>query len=253
VARGRWALDSGGFTELALHRSWVTTPARYVEEVRRFRDHIGRLDWAVIQDWMVDPFTLNRTGKSLRDHQKRTVHSWMELTSRAPDVPWVPVLQGHDLEDVLRHTDDYETASVNWSLSAPVVGLGSVCRRQRDEEVHRMISCLQQKGMRIHVFGMKVTGLKRSGHLVASSDSMAWSYQARRRTTLPGCQHQRCSSCFRYAIGWRSHLLHILRLRSLQTIPTSTLRYCGNRAKKNTEAAGKLLRRRAELLGRTTG
>src|SRR4051812_48159649 len=96
-ARGRWALDSGPFSELAFYRTWRTTPACYAAEVRQYRDRVGRLDWATIQDWMVDPATLSHTGKTVREHQELTVGSWVELSGLAPEVPWVPVLQGRDL------------------------------------------------------------------------------------------------------------------------------------------------------------
>jgi hypothetical protein len=41
-ARGVWALDSGGFSELSLFGEWQTSPRQYVAEVRRFRDELGR-------------------------------------------------------------------------------------------------------------------------------------------------------------------------------------------------------------------
>jgi integrase len=54
-ARCRWALDSGGFTELSLFGRWQTTPAAYAAAVARYTDQIGKLAWASPQDWM---FTL---------------------------------------------------------------------------------------------------------------------------------------------------------------------------------------------------
>lgn len=35
-ARGRWALDSGGFQELDLHGRWQLTTRQYVANVRRY-------------------------------------------------------------------------------------------------------------------------------------------------------------------------------------------------------------------------
>jgi len=61
-ARGRWALDSGGFTELTKHGGWSITPVQYVAEVRRWRDEIGQMDWAAIQDWMCEPHMLMDSG-----------------------------------------------------------------------------------------------------------------------------------------------------------------------------------------------
>ena len=55
-AAGRWALDSGGFTELnePPHRYTFTVP-QYVADVEWFRRDIGNLDWVAPMDWMVLP------------------------------------------------------------------------------------------------------------------------------------------------------------------------------------------------------
>jgi hypothetical protein len=45
-AATRWALDSGGFTELAMHGRWLTTPGEYVVATRRYAAEIGMLDGA---------------------------------------------------------------------------------------------------------------------------------------------------------------------------------------------------------------
>src|SRR5436190_14414765 len=71
VAAGPWALDSGGFTELATFGSWERgpTPAQYAARVRRYRDEVGRLLWAAPQDWMCEPFITDKTGLSVVEHQ----------------------------------------------------------------------------------------------------------------------------------------------------------------------------------------
>jgi len=51
-ARGPWALDSGGFTELNKHGLWTRTPREYCDDVRRLRDEVGQLEWAAPMDWM---------------------------------------------------------------------------------------------------------------------------------------------------------------------------------------------------------
>jgi hypothetical protein len=53
-AATRWALDSGGFTELAMHGRWLTTPDEYVEATRRYAAEVGMLDWAAPMDWMCE-------------------------------------------------------------------------------------------------------------------------------------------------------------------------------------------------------
>ena len=61
-ATGRWALDSGGFTELRLHGRWQITVAEYIAATRRYASEIGLLDIAFAMDWMCDPATLAHTG-----------------------------------------------------------------------------------------------------------------------------------------------------------------------------------------------
>jgi hypothetical protein len=54
----------------------------------------------------------------------------------------------------------------------------------------------------------KTGGLHLYGHRLASADSMAWSYAARREPPLPGCTgHKNCANCLRYAGRWRDNVL----------------------------------------------
>src|SRR5438552_2402998 len=83
-AIGPWALDSGGYTELSLHGRWTVPAEEYVEDVRRFQSDIGKLEWAAIQDHMCEPWILKKTGSTVRQHQERTVASYLDLRFRAP-------------------------------------------------------------------------------------------------------------------------------------------------------------------------
>ncbi|GAA1531165.1 DUF7221 family queuine tRNA-ribosyltransferase-like protein [Kribbella lupini] len=208
-AKAPWALDSGGFTELSTHGSWSAgpTPRQYAERVRRYRDEIGGLMWAAPQDWMCEPWILTRTGLSLLEHQRRTIDNYRELRETAPDLPFVPVLQGWHVDDYLACADLYAAAGVDLR-SVQVVGLGSVCRRQATSEAVAIIDALRAIGItQLHGFGFKVLGLRRCGHRLASADSMAWSVEARRSAPLPGCQHSNCANCRLYAHQWRHRVL----------------------------------------------
>jgi hypothetical protein len=129
-ARAGWALDSGGFTELSMYGRWHTEARDYVAAVRRYAEEIGNLEWAAPMDWMVEPAMLAKTGLSVRDHQRRTVENFLHLRELAPDLPFIPVLQGWTIEDYLRCVDRYAAAGIDLT-SYPTVGLGSVCRRSR--------------------------------------------------------------------------------------------------------------------------
>ena len=211
----RWALDSGGFTELSLHGRWTLSAVDYVADVRRFMREVGRLDWAAPQDWMCEPEMLKKTGLSIAEHQRRTVDNYLRLRDLAPDVPFVPVLQGFKMADYWRCQDIYEAAGVDLA-SLPLVGVGTLCRRQATDEAQRVLATLSGSGLKLHGFGFKVQGLRRCWNMLTSADSMAWSYHARRRPPLPGHDlpgegrrtgHKNCANCADFALGWVRNMI----------------------------------------------
>jgi hypothetical protein len=220
-----WALDSGGFTEQQTYGTWTVTPAAYVTRVRRYRDEIGHLMWAAPQDWMCEPIVISGgqagplrfagTGLSVAEHQRRTVANYRHLRDLTPDLPFIPVLQGWTAGDYLRCIDLYAAAGVDLP-SQPLVGLGSVCRRQNTSEAAAIITAIRAAGVtRLHGFGFKIGGLARCAHLLTSADSLAWSLDARRSPPLPGCiRHKNCANCLRYALRWRTRVLDTLTTRA---------------------------------------
>lgn len=220
-ATGWWALDSGGFTELSMFGEWRTTPAEYVATVRRYDEEIGSLGWCAPQDWMVEPFMLARTGKTVAEHQRLTIGNFRTLTDLWwrgeaphwgadawrdwPDLcPFMPVLQGWHPDDYLRHADAYYAAGIELE-HYPLVGLGSVCRRQSTAGVERLIRELTP-WLALHGFGFKTLGLERVGHRLESADSMAWSLDGRH---TPGCgpTHKNEANCLPFALRWRDQVL----------------------------------------------
>lgn len=214
-----WALDSGGFTELTKWGRWRTSAPEFVADVRRYRDEVGKLSWSSIMDWMCEPEQLARTGKTLREHQQRTVDSLLELEALAPEIQWAPALQGWTVGDYLECIELYDRAGVNL-LDYETVGVGSVCRRQHTEEAAEIIETLA--GVlgpnRLHGYGFKRTGIRRVGRLLRSSDSMAWSKIAREHwrehggPIVPTCHHGKsgtgsCANCAVWALKWREMVL----------------------------------------------
>lgn len=113
----------------ALFGGWQTTVPEYVDAVRRYQSEIGALVWAAPMDWMCEPWIIEKTGLSVREHQERTVQNFLDLEAAwglANDPPFIPVLQGWTLEDYRRCLELYCEAGVG----GPLFGLGSVCRRQ---------------------------------------------------------------------------------------------------------------------------
>lgn len=207
-ATGPWALDSGGFTELSLHGRWRVDATTYAAAVRRYATEIGHLDWAAPQDWMTEPHVLARTGLSLHAHQHRTVANYLRLQDLAPDLPIIPVLQGQSVDDYHRCADLYERHGIDLA-TLPLVGVGSVCRRQHTADVERIMRSLAARALRLHGFGVKLTGLARYADTITSSDSASWSLAGR---YITGCTpgHRSESNCVRFALAWHSRVLRSL-------------------------------------------
>lgn len=201
-AGGRWALDSGGFSELARHGRWTVGPAEYVAAVRRYRDEIGGLDFAAPQDWMCEPDMLARTGLTQDEHQRRTVGNLLELRELAPDLPWAPVVQGWTLGAHLRCVELYADAGVDLTAE-PRVGIGSVCRRTSPVSVAFIVGSLHGAGLRnLHGFGIKTSALALCADQLASADSMAWSYAARAGSEPCPDGRRDSRNCLHYATDW---------------------------------------------------
>lgn len=226
--RGQWALDSGGYMRLRQAGTWDGIPAhQYLADVLRYDEEIGNLSWVAPQDWMCEPDVLAITGLTVLEHQRRTVANFVRLVELWAESPLgdyecavMPVLQGDPelpvdelIASYMRCWDMYSEAGfvlADW----PVVGLGSVCRQQSTEKIVHLVQALHDRDpdVRLHGFGCKSLGLQRVGHLLASADSQAWSFAARRKKIKhpdcirSGAQHKNCASCLVQARQWYGDL-----------------------------------------------
>lgn len=213
-AKGSWALDSGGFSGLSKHGRWRIPPRQYVGEVQSWQKAIGNLAWAAAQDWMCEPIILAKTGLNIQEHQRNTVENYLELRALAPDIPWVPVLQGWHSADYLSCADLYTRRGVDLA-GLPLVGVGSVCRRQATDEAEVILRDLAGMGFKLHGFGFKLRGLRNVWQSLTSADSMAWSFRARHRPPLLGheARHRTCANCLDFALMWRNDALRCIGVK----------------------------------------
>lgn len=207
LAINPWALDSGGFTELNLFGEWRTSPTQYVGRIKRYQNEIGLLEWASPQDWMCEPFVLEKSGKTVEEHQELTINNFIELQMLAPELPIIPALQGWHPDDYLRHRDSYMSRGVDLA-EYDRVGMGTFCRRASLNPVHNLVFRLWNDGIKMHGYGVKSDGLPLFGDQMKSTDSMAWSLTARRAPgNLCGTSHKatKCSHCQNYAVQWANN------------------------------------------------
>ena len=211
-----WILDSGAFTRISSGKGHLSTK-RYAKEIMRWAIN-GNLLAAISQDFMCEPFILAKTGLTIADHQRLTIHrydrlleelsilsskkalnleqsysfvyddfdvdedGWDEYEEPTKNHPYLmPVLQGFEPADYVEHLRQYSDriAYGQW------VGVGSVCKRNsRPTAIEAILIAIKtaRPDIRLHGFGLKSTALKSPivWDLLHSADSMAASYNARR-------------------------------------------------------------------------
>src|SRR5262245_14397982 len=139
-----WALDSGAFSQLWRAGGWHDgpTPRQYADRVRRYADHIGHLAWANPQDHMCEPPMLARTGLTVARHIDLTVANYLDLKAVDADLPVIPVVQGWTPADYEHCVLHYAAAGIDLTRE-PLVGVGSICRRQATGDAAQIINTLQ--------------------------------------------------------------------------------------------------------------
>lgn len=130
----------------------------------------------------------------VRDHQEWTVDRYArlhyDLRRIGCQTYLMPVIQGYEVEEYLECIQMYEDAG--FLPPGTYVGIGSVCKRNSNAHtVEGLLEAIQQRrpDLRMHGFGLKVTALKSPTvrRALASSDSMAWSFAARKQGRNQNC------------------------------------------------------------------
>jgi hypothetical protein len=132
-------VDSGAFTKLAKHGCYPEPVEVYARQLHRlWTQGVVNITIAAAQDYMCEPFMLEKTGLTVLDHQRLTIERYDALVEALDDlfpggVPFevMPVLQGFLISDYLRHIEMYgdRLTPGMW------VGVGSVCKRQGNAAV----------------------------------------------------------------------------------------------------------------------
>lgn len=177
---GRWIMDSGAFTTVNKFAGYPNDPEDYAREIKRWSKN-GTLLAAVSQDYMCEEFVLQKTGLTVSEHQRMTIDRYDRLLKcDTGGIYIMPVLQGYSPSDYVSHIKQYSGRLKQGMW----VGVGSVCKRNRNPSaILEVLSAIKKErpDLKLHGFGLKITALKRKEitDLLYTSDSMAWSYNAR--------------------------------------------------------------------------
>jgi len=171
------------------------------------------------QEWAADRRKAAMLRQRVCVHQQRTIDNLITLRELAPEVAWIPVLQGWFPQDYIAHANAYYRAGIDLAAER-IVGLGSVCRRSKLDDAELVISILAgDMGLKLHGFGLKKTAFKNKTvvSLLASADSMAWSAGGRwgskkegGKLCKAGRHHGKCNNCLHWALEWRDATLGVI-------------------------------------------
>jgi len=144
-----WILDSGAFTELFRFGHYRHSVQEYADCIKRWRT-CGNLQAAVSQDWMVEPFIREKTGLTVKDHQRLTIERYDELLACDTGVYILPVLQGYRPEEYVSHIRQYGDMlrAGAWVGVGSVCSVGSVCKRNsKPEQVEALLKAIYRNGL----------------------------------------------------------------------------------------------------------
>ncbi|UTF56022.1 DUF7221 family queuine tRNA-ribosyltransferase-like protein [Natronosalvus rutilus] len=180
-----WFIDSGGYSTLLGNSEYEDPIREYLEFIREHEQRDGvTIDRYALRDWACESKVLRKHGRTARQHQEWTIRDHVECLELAEEIGVeaepVSVLQGYTVPEYLEHLDYYR----EHGLLSDHVGIGSVCRRNADEEIRSTILQVSEAlpdRCRLHAFGVKKTVLRFPDVVMAldSVDSNAWDYAVR--------------------------------------------------------------------------
>lgn len=176
---GDWIMDSGAFTAIFKHGGFPRPVSDYAKQIRRWKV-CGNMLAAVSEDYMCEDAMLKRTGLTIPDHQRLTIERYDALVAENTGVYILPVLQGYASSDYVSHLRQYGERLAHGAW----VGVGSVCKRNGSPLlIWKVLEAIkaERPDLQLHGFGVKKTSLamKEIRDMLYTSDSMAWSFNAR--------------------------------------------------------------------------
>lgn len=178
-------VDSGGYS-LMLDTGEHPPPAEYIDQVVEMGG-----DRFALQDYPCEPDILDEYGRTVTEHQERTIERAAECLAvtqdRDIDATPVSVLQGWEVEDYVRHIDRQQ----EMGTLTEDVAIGSVCRRGQLDEIREIITTVRDElpaKHTLHAFGVKYEALKYPDvrDAVDSVDTAAWFMFANQSGRLDG-------------------------------------------------------------------
>lgn len=164
-------LDSGAFGCAFYDGGFTYSIEEYADLVWRVKPEL----WATM-DYPCEPNIM--PNMSVWERIESTISNTLALKKRCPYMGFVPIIQGWEVEDYLACAEKLAEAG----LIKPIMGIGSICRRGKQEPIVKIVRTLYSKllGVKFHAFGVKVNTLKYNNgevlNYLDSIDTAAWQF-----------------------------------------------------------------------------
>ncbi len=177
-------VDSGGFQFFTRFNEYPYSPGSYLELIAKDGDIVTHF---ASMDYPCEPELLEKRNATIEQNIRRTVELAVEMDEIINRVypflkeKFVPVIQGWRLDDYMRCIELYEDVGITADYN--YFGIGSVCRRNSEKEVARIVSAIRKRlggDVKLHAFGTKISNLRvrKFVHSVYSADTSAWNFEA---------------------------------------------------------------------------
>jgi hypothetical protein len=168
-------IDSGGFTAARRWGKYPWTVEQYVDFIRAVSRDI-KLDFCSILDYACEP-SVNRSAYQTNiERIEATIENEIACRKAAPDLPWLPILQGDSLEERQYDLDRRRELGL---LPTDYAGIGSVCGRGAGGAA-QVVKFYADRlpGVQYHGFGMHIQALDDDTVYAAlrSWDSYSWTW-----------------------------------------------------------------------------
>ncbi len=168
-------VDSGGFTAARRWGAYPWTAAEYAAFVRAVSRDVP-LDFCACMDYACERGVNRSVLETNRQRIDATIRNEIACRAADQDLPWLPVLQGDNLEE---RAYDLGRRREMGLLPAEYVGIGSVCGRGAvaARNVIKFYTS-QLFGVQYHAFGMHVAALDDDivPGALKSWDSYSWTW-----------------------------------------------------------------------------
>lgn len=209
-------VDCGGYHHMMTgDGTYGSSDDEYLAYLEEYRP-----DWWALRDYPCEPDLLEQLGRSVRDQQRRTLDHHVALYESTPDSlldSAVSVIQGWTTDQYLTHLDDLRDRG----LLTDRVAIGSVCRRNADQDIARAVLALRDAlppKCELHAFGVKGSVLRYREVVSAldSVDSAAYDYsQSRIPSKRSDGQSFTWRDSARAYLNWRNELHQLIGTESL--------------------------------------